>query len=75
MSYDCFFCLNPGCVEQKFDKKDRPFFKCHACGAITFMMSSLSLKGPKKLLGFNINALSDQEAQRQLKELVKENAQ
>lgn len=42
---DCLCCLGEGTAQLKLDRKNRPFIRCGACGAMTFCPTEDSLKG------------------------------
>ena len=51
MSYNCCFCLHEDSLVLKYDKFNRPWVNCWACGTRAFLHSDQALKGLKLLIG------------------------
>jgi hypothetical protein len=47
MTHDhvCLFCLAPGAMSLKFDRRGKPFLRCFACGVRAFMPCLQALSG------------------------------
>lgn len=42
---DCVHCLGERTAELRLDRKNRPYTRCAACGALAFLPTSASLRG------------------------------
>lgn len=61
-SVDCIFCLQPGALNVRVDKRGRPFLKCGCCSTTAFIHGN-GMKGLQMLYGRLSMAMSNGDAE------------